>query len=506
LQNDAISLEMPMHSKFERWYWPALIAIIIFAALLRVAGIFNDFWLDEIWSWQFAMSAHSAREILLGDAFHHDNNHVLNTLFIYALGDRHDWRAYRLMALVTGIGTIVITGALARRWGRTATIAAVILTGFSYFFVHFSSEARGYAPAAFFALLSFAILRRFVDETRAEAARQQETLSFSSPLFRGALFGLCYAGTFILGILSHTSFIYAFFGAVVWMPIALVRAGQRRPVKVAGNLLTLFFVPFLFLTWLYRTAIRGMAIGGGPSTPFPDLLAQTSAFALGLPTGQAAGWIGPAIMLLFAVAGAWILWREGSDEWIFLIVSGLVAPAAILCVRHEQLYPRYLFVALPFLALLAALALALLSARGRLGTFAATAILLFFVIGNALHISRFLKNGRGHYFAAVEFIATHTPEKLVRVGGYSEFRTTMLVNFYATRVPESGKQFIYIPDESNQPPEWYLSVPRTGQPSLEKLTLPQWKSTYRLEAEFPHYGLAGWDWALYHRVGKAKGP
>ena len=97
---------------FQRSYRPALFLIILVASLLRLAGIFDDFWLDEIWSWRFARDAHSASEILLGPAFHHDNNHVLNTMFLYVLGDRQNWCVYRLLSLATGTGIVLIAGSL----------------------------------------------------------------------------------------------------------------------------------------------------------------------------------------------------------------------------------------------------------------------------------------------------------------------------------------------------------------------------------------------------------
>ena len=108
---------------------------------LRLALIFNDFWLDEIWSLKFAEGLHSPM-----DAFtqiHHDNNHWLNTLFMYLLGDQTEWFLYRLLALFLGIASIGLAGLIASRRGRLESLVAVILFTFSYLQTLYSTEARG---------------------------------------------------------------------------------------------------------------------------------------------------------------------------------------------------------------------------------------------------------------------------------------------------------------------------------------------------------------------------
>ncbi len=114
----------------------------VVASLVRFAAIFDDFWLDEIWSWRFARSARSAREIILDPAFHHDNKHWLNTLYWYALGDRENWYVYRLLSIATSIGLLLLLWNIARQWGRVATISTLIFAGFAYIGVQYSSEAR----------------------------------------------------------------------------------------------------------------------------------------------------------------------------------------------------------------------------------------------------------------------------------------------------------------------------------------------------------------------------
>src|SRR5262245_13235367 len=51
---------------------------------LIVAAAVGDLWLDEIWSIRIAQAVSIPTEIVT--RFHHDNNHVLNTLFLWLVG------------------------------------------------------------------------------------------------------------------------------------------------------------------------------------------------------------------------------------------------------------------------------------------------------------------------------------------------------------------------------------------------------------------------------------
>ena len=89
--------------------------------------------------------------LITSDAARTDNNHLLNTLWIYAVGDRPTWFAYRLFSILTGSAAIAATGLALRRVGRVESLVAAVLVAASYPMIVYSSEARGYAPAVFFA-------------------------------------------------------------------------------------------------------------------------------------------------------------------------------------------------------------------------------------------------------------------------------------------------------------------------------------------------------------------
>ena len=100
----------------------------------------GDLWLDEIWSIRVAQAARIPTEILT--RFHHDNNHVLNTLFLWFVGVQSTLFIYRLLAVASGMVALLLVGYLARAWGSAEILLSVALTGFSYPLVLYFSEAR----------------------------------------------------------------------------------------------------------------------------------------------------------------------------------------------------------------------------------------------------------------------------------------------------------------------------------------------------------------------------
>jgi hypothetical protein len=135
----------------DRRYERVVLLVVALSALLRLPGLFTDFWLDEIWSYNVATQVHSIPDVLVSDAARIDNNHPLNTLLIRAIGPKRPIWLYRFPAFISGIGTVYLAARIMRRSGRNQSLAAALLVGVSFPFVFYSSEARGYAPAVFFA-------------------------------------------------------------------------------------------------------------------------------------------------------------------------------------------------------------------------------------------------------------------------------------------------------------------------------------------------------------------
>src|SRR5262245_53453229 len=85
-----------------------LAGLVSAGAALRISAAHGDLWLDEIWSLSFARGISAPWETIT--AIHHDNNHPLNTLALFAavkaFGIHAPAIAFRILPLLTGVATI----------------------------------------------------------------------------------------------------------------------------------------------------------------------------------------------------------------------------------------------------------------------------------------------------------------------------------------------------------------------------------------------------------------
>jgi uncharacterized membrane protein len=133
----------------------AAAGIVVVAGTVSLLAIFNDLWLDEIWSLDKAR--HLTSPWAAVTELHHDNNHILNTLVMYLWPNASPEWLYRLPAWLSGVAAVVLAGLIGRRQAGSPLggLIAMVLMGGSYLMVHYASEARGYAMAIAVGLLAF---------------------------------------------------------------------------------------------------------------------------------------------------------------------------------------------------------------------------------------------------------------------------------------------------------------------------------------------------------------
>ena len=203
----------------------AVVAVIVAAAAcVRIWAAQDEFWLDEIWSLvAFARTVESPWDIF---TLHWDNNHYLVTLWMYLVRAQSNWFIFRIPSVVAGTGTVILAALVARRWGAFATFAAATLTGTSYMMIQYSSEARGYALAGFFALAAFLALDRYLAT-------------------RGVWANIVFVVATIFGLLSHLTFIHFYLGALVWSMVSCRNSAPSWQSEM-GWLVRCHAVPILF--------------------------------------------------------------------------------------------------------------------------------------------------------------------------------------------------------------------------------------------------------------------
>lgn len=463
-----------------RLAWVTVLAILVGVGL-RAAGSRGELWLDEIWSIQLAGQVASPVDILTRLSL--DNNHPLNTLFLWLLGDTPQGFLYRLPAVLAGAGTLALTGAVAASVLPAAeTVLATWLVALCFPLIVYDSEARGYAPAIFFSFLCFLLVERFL------ARRGPGTV---------VLFTLCA----LLGFLSHATFLFVFLALGLSAAVGVCRSGIGA-ARAAGSFTVLFLPPTLLIALVAYPLLRHLQYGGGPQESLGSALRALLLSVVGLPAWFAAGTAiaaAVAVVLGFAVA---FLFRSRNRAWPFFAALMAVPLAGVLILRPPLLYLRYFLVCLPFLLILLAGLLGRLWRTGAAGHLAGAVLLAAILAGNGVRIARFLKFGRGQYREAVQEMGRASTGSVISVTSDHDFRNGMVLAYEARLFLPPGRPLLYVPMRSRAAgtTEWLIrhsAGPVAPVPS--DLRFGDGVG-YRLWKVYPYCGeLSGFNWYLYRR-------
>ncbi len=396
-----------------------VLAALLLGAILRMACLPAEFWLDEIWSFDLSRQAGSLLGVF---SVRHDNNHHLNTLWLYLCPDGASWTLYRLHSFLAGLAGIVLAAVFAKRWGNADAVFAAFLTAGCYWLVLSSAEARGYALAVCFALLALLALAHYFDH----GSRRSLVLFWLSS---------------IAGFLSHLTFVHAYLGFVAW---TLRRRGKehRSAINEVRSMLVFHGVPGVLFVVFYLVSLRGMDVGGGPPEATANVLARLVSMGLGGPAGGVA--VLPCLVgavLLFGV-GLWSLAKEPGELWVFFAVAVVGSPALFLlglALRPGDhfLFERYFLIPVVFFLLVSAHVLgtlwrtALERPHGLVRRIAALLVLIAVLAGNLWHVRAFVQAGRGEFHEALPWLVEHDPNAVITVTGDHDFRVRKYVEFYA---------------------------------------------------------------------------
>ena len=444
--------------------------VVLAAVVVRVWAMNSPLWLDEVWSIRLAQKAGSPAGVF---QLHHDNNHWLNTLVLYYLGPGRPSWAYHLFPLATGVGTIVLGWTLARRWGAWEAFAAAVLLGGSEWMVEFSTDARGYAPAGFFALLCCVLFVRYA----------------STPARRSAAY---FALSAVLGVLSHLTFLIVLGGSAA--SAAVTFSGRRGWVGAVRPVVLLFAAPVFVLALLYAVDLKDMIRGGGPLTP-ADLPTRAAAMYLGLGVGRLAAVVG-VVAWVWCGVQVFCLYRGKDMTWpLYATVLAFVPAFLFLWPRDKFLHPRYLYVAVPFLLLLLARTLGGWLRGSARAKVVAAGVLTAFVVVNARPTATFIRLGRGDYRGAAAFILDHSAAPTVVVGSDHHPPSTYMVLDYYARGLRPGKRLAFMRGTrwDGQWPQWIVSDEATGPTLTTAGGVP-----FVRRAVFPDGAVAsGVGWTVY---------
>ena len=456
----------------------ALSLVLAFGLMFLAAS--GDLWLDEIWSVEMARTLRSALGVF---TLRHDNNHPLNTLYLYLLGEPGSQLQNRLASMVGGLGAIALVGASAwRRWGARESLLAVLLCATSFPIILYSSEARGYGLLMLFVLVAYVAWGAAM-----QRAEWHKVLAF---------WMAC-----VLGLLAQFTFVIALFAFGAGQLVADEQS--RTPKERLARLAWLQGVPLLFAAWWYWFFVGRQMVGGGDETGAWSIVGETASLLLGLPDTPLLRFVALLGVFAIVVAGVRQLHKAGDPQWLFFACIILVAPALLLLASQGRIVQvRYFLACFPFFLLLFARFLVLAWGHSGRGARALPALLLAIcLLGNLQRDAFLLKDGRGGYSKAIAYMLRQSPQGPVLVGSDHDFRNGMVLGFHAARTPGGGR--VHYVDEGQAPrvkPEWFLMHSQDLHYAPSPQISVDGVGIYQLVQRYGYAGLSGWNWYLYRRI------
>jgi hypothetical protein len=471
----------------------AAIGLVVLGAILRICGARGDLWLDEIWSLALLKPVRSFATIIWG--INHDNNHVLNSIYLYLVGPDAPPIILRGLAIALGIGSVIAAGLALRRSGIVGALAAMLLFAVSYPMVNFGSEARGYAGLILFSLVALFFLQR--------------EFSSGSSLNRH-----CFGVAIGFGLLSHLSMVISAVAFGLWTLFVT----WRRTANVGKALLRSFIILFPALALSIAVALTvgfaalrygfvvsvesvpgKFAIGGINPFGFISFInsyGELLRLTVGLPDSvpNAACLAGAIALIGLSV----LLWRDRNDNRSSLyVISVILLPAAALAAHLSNTsFPRYFLVSGTMFLLFIADSVNRAWLNGGLFRLTAAICLVAIVGGNTISLFHFLSEGRGNYVLALKRM---TENGGIIYASDHNFRTSMVVNYYSHRLGVFAKN-VAGKDWCREPPHWYI----IENPDSALLAYDEFEAKFpacalrlRRTDLFPYWGLSGRQWVLY---------
>jgi hypothetical protein len=483
------ALLQPTHSiskpHWQFQFWLATLGLL--ALLLRLPGLFTEFWLDEVWSWNLVRYFVKSWTDIFSDTLRMDNNHPLNSLLMYMMGDQSVLAVYRLPSLVAGVGAVAIAARFALRRGLPHAVATAAIVATSYPLILYSSEARGYSPAIFFMLLMIDAMDQFLLDRR---------------LWRCAVFAVAV----ILGSLAQPTLLIPYGAVFVWSVYILgIEAwGTKNWLVTVRDLACCHAIPVAFLLIYFLGFVLKLKVGGANPTTVGNLVRDTLAFSVGLSDGLSANWPTARIAAVGCLGSLVIVGRAWPRILALLIPGILVLPGLLLIPLAikgvHTLHPRYLITCSTLILLALGLAIGHVWEGAPWRKAVAAGLLVLFIAANLFQVYRFSTIGRGQYAVVMQYMLDHTAGgRAVTVSSNYDFRIGLMLDFYKPRLP-GGSRLQYIERKylAVLTPDWYVTdtfnqtdePPSTGQLG---------NATYMLRQTYPAYGPSGISWDLYER-------
>lgn len=464
----------------------ALIGVLI---IDRARGLGGDLWLDELRSLHLAGGLKAWWQVFF--QLLEDNNHPLNSLWLYAVGPNQSEWCYRLLSFVAGGGAVIAAmwagysgakmlsiDALTRRREAASGIGGLLLAS-CYLFSLYATEARGYAGAVCCTLVAMGAL-------------------LSAPLDKKSWGHLtAYWAACGVGVVSHAVFLPVIVAGPIWTVGKLwERNSSRRDMLRA--VASWHVLPLLFSVAYFFLFLNRIVVSGGQSETVAGTIHHLACFVLGLPEATPQ-WLG-LFLLGFAVVGCLGFLATKSRPLAFYYGALIVVLPALIFLLSKQhiIFPRYFIVSAACLAVALAQTLAYLM-RGRVSTAIVTACVVGIVVGNAVHFEKLVLLGRGAQRECFKYVVDHTPAtSAITLAGEHDGRVLEAVSYYFPKVA-AGREVRYMTHENwrKNGAQWFLVYYFKDSRALPAELRDEAGNVWHREASWEHAPLSGGDWLVY---------
>lgn len=348
------SLEATTKTRVRVSWWAALIALLLGWTLFTYNLDLESLWMDEYISWSLADST------TLGDLLgkypeataHPPGYFVWLWAWIHVTGSHHLF-VLRLTAAIPALLAVALTYRVGQDWfnNRWVALGGAVFMATSGFFIYFARELRMYTLIVLLALLSWWLLKRYLDSGRRS---------------------LLIAYALVVALMGYTYYLSAFVIAVQCITVLIFY--RRRAVAVLLSylipaVLLAFWLPTFLTQTLDQSARYGrdgtLTLGnvGQFNANRPTNLDSLEEFVEIYSAGEV--WL----VGLLVVVGLTLGWQRRSYRpsvsllvlWFFGVLALVWAVNPVVPVYN----PRYVLTVLPALALIVGLAVAELPAPVR---------------------------------------------------------------------------------------------------------------------------------------------
>lgn len=455
-----------------------IVTMILLGSALRIAGSTDPLWLDETWSMLLLKPIQNIGQIFTN--IHLDNNHYLNSVYLFLLGPDRMPFLYRIPSLLSGILLLILLPLhFFRKKQYLQSVIVAILLASSEFLIDLSGQARGYMPMLLCCYLSFECLDAYRKHNKSSTA---------------LLFGI----TALIAFLWQLTFAELYLPLFLWSLFFL-----HHRYKTAGTLLQkmafLHAIPLLGLATLYWVDLRFLQIGFQRENPLLIVMIQTFMWITGTTHAKLLTAVWLVVCALYIGAMGQHMFRYGTVRQQGMFAATLVLSTLLLTFVTTGALARHFLPLCALLLLLFTYELSRAWKRSVRGQWCVVFLVAMYCAGNLYDTALLLQHGRGEAVPVLQYIAAHDSSPTIRIFTKYPPLVTNLSAYYWPEVTNGSALVIESPDDAKAaPPRWffmaedpYKTLVRNpgflfGDTQYNRISLPTDPQSY---------------WILYERAG-----